>query len=149
MPCRGDLEIQPSRGVQAHTDARGEDPRDEVGVLVQDFNRMLAEIERQDQQLRQQQESLTEEVASRTAELTNANEQLTVSVKRVEHYAGQIAQLTALGQLLQSCRSADEVFGVIQDAMPRLFPGDSGAVTLLKSSGNLIVEEAVLYERAA
>ena len=111
---------------------------DEVGVLVQDFNRMLAEIERQDQQLRQQQESLTEEVASRTAELTNANEQLTVSVKRVEHYAGQIAQLTALGQLLQSCRSADEVFGVIQDAMPRLFPGDSGAVTLLKSSGNLM-----------
>lgn len=117
--------------------------RDEVGVLVQDFNRMLAEIERQDQQLRQQQESLTEEVARRTAELTDANEQLQVSVRRVEHSAGQIAQLTALGQLLQSCLSGDEVFGVIQDAMPRLFPGDSGSVTILKSSGNLMETMAV------
>ena len=112
--------------------------RDEVGLLVQDFNRMLAEIERQDQQLRQQQESLTEEVAGRTTQLMQANEQLTVSVKRVEHYAEQIAQLTAIGQLLQSCLTADEVFGVIRDFMPRLFPGDSGSVTILKSSGNLM-----------
>jgi diguanylate cyclase (GGDEF)-like protein len=117
--------------------------RDEVGLLVQDFNRMLAEIERQDQQLRQQQESLTEEVAGRTAELLQANEQLTVSVKRVEHYAEQIAQLTAIGQLLQSCLTADEVFGVIRDFMPRLFPSDSGSVTILKSSGNLMETMAV------
>jgi len=117
--------------------------QDEVGLLVQDFNRMLAEIERQDQQLRQQQESLTEEVTSRTAELVQANDQLVVSVRRVEHYADQIAQLTALGQLLQSCLSADEVFGVIQDALPRLFPADSGAVTILRSSGNLMETMAV------
>jgi diguanylate cyclase (GGDEF)-like protein len=117
--------------------------RDEVGLLVQDFNRMLAEIERQDQQLRQQQESLTEEVTIRTAELVSANAQLTVSVKRVEHYAQQIAQLTTLGQLLQSCLSIDEVFGVMQDAMPRLFPGDSGAVTIMKASANLMEVMAV------
>ena len=112
--------------------------RDEVGLLVQDFNRMLAAIERQDQQLRHQQESLTEEVNLRTTELLQANERLTVSMKRVEHHAEQIAQLTGLGQLLQSCISADEVFGVIPDAMPRLFPGDSGSVTVLRSSGNLM-----------
>ncbi len=117
--------------------------RDEVGLLVQDFNRMLSEIERQDQQLRQQQESLTEEVNIRTTELLRANEQLTVSMKRVEHHAQQIAQLTDLGQLLQSCISADEVFGVIQNAMPRLFPGDSGSVTVLKASGNLMETMAV------
>ncbi|MFN7916240.1 MAG: diguanylate cyclase [Vicinamibacterales bacterium] len=120
--------------------------RDEVGVLVQDFNRMLAEIERQDQQLRQQQESLTEEVARRTAELTSANEQLRVSVRRVEHSAGQIAQLTAIGQFLQSCDSIDEVFDVIQAATPPLFPGDSGAVTILKASGNLMETMAVWGE---
>ncbi len=117
--------------------------RDEVGLLVQDFNRMLAEIERQDQQLRQQQESLTEEVASRTAELVQANEQLTVSVQRVRHYADQIGQLTELGQLLQSCLTADEVFGVLRDAMPRLFSGDSGSVTIVKASGNLMETMAV------
>jgi diguanylate cyclase (GGDEF)-like protein len=111
---------------------------DEVGQLVQDFNRMLAEIERQDQQLRQQQESLTEEVASRTDELVRANEQLHRSVQRVEHNAGQIAHLTELSQLLQSCMTPDEVFNAIQDAMPRLFPGDSGSVTILKASGNMM-----------
>jgi diguanylate cyclase (GGDEF)-like protein len=116
---------------------------DEVGLLVQDFNRMLAEIERQDHQLRQQQESLTEEVAGRTTELVQANEQLMVSVKRVEHYADQIRQLTNLGQLLQSCRSGDEVFNVVQDAMPRLFPDDSGSVTILKASGNLMETTSV------
>ncbi|HUR33185.1 MAG TPA: CHASE sensor domain-containing protein [Vicinamibacterales bacterium] len=123
--------------------------RDEVGMLVQDFNRMLAEIERQDRQLRQQQESLTEEVTSRTAELVEANQQLTVSVRRVEHYAEQIAQLTALGQLLQSCLTADEVYGVIQNALPRLFPGDSGSITILKSSGNLMETMAVGSQPAA
>jgi diguanylate cyclase (GGDEF)-like protein len=111
---------------------------DEVGVLVQDFNRMLVEIERQDRQLRQQQESLTEEVAHRTDELVRANSQLTSSVARVEHYAGQIAQLTALVQLLQSCVTPDEVFDVMQDAIPRLFPDDSGAVTILESSGKVM-----------
>jgi diguanylate cyclase (GGDEF)-like protein len=117
--------------------------RDEVGLLVQDFNRMLAEIERQDHQLRQQQESLTEEVMSRTVELVQANEQLTVSMQRVKHNADQIGQLTELGQLLQSCVTADEVFGVIQEKMPRLFPGDSGSVTIGKASGNLMETMAV------
>jgi diguanylate cyclase (GGDEF)-like protein len=117
--------------------------RDEVGLLVQDFNRMLAEIERQDHQLREQQESLTEEVANRTAELVQANEQLTMSMKRVEHHADQIGQLTALAQHLQSCLTADEVYSHIRDAMPRLFPGDSGSVTILNASGNLMETMAV------
>ena len=112
--------------------------RDEVGLLVEDFNRMLAEIERQDRQLRRQQDSLTEEVANRTAALVDSNAQLTASVSRVEQYAEQIAQLTRLGQLLQSCLTPEEVFGVIHDAMPRLFPGDSGAVAIMKASGNMM-----------
>ena len=45
---------------------------------------------------------VTEEVASRTAELVDANRQLTESVTRVEHYAEQIAQLTAITQQLQA-----------------------------------------------
>jgi diguanylate cyclase (GGDEF)-like protein len=55
-------------------------------------------------------------------------------VARVEQHAEQIAQLTALVQLLQSCVTPDEVFNVMQAAMPRLFPDDSGAVTILESS---------------
>jgi len=111
---------------------------DEFGLLVQDFNRMLADIELQDYQLRQQQESLTEQVANRTAALMQANVQLKASMERVESYAEQIGQLTALGHLLQSCLTPEEVFSVIQDAMPKLFPEDSGAVTILKASGNVM-----------
>lgn len=111
---------------------------DEVGMLIEDFNRMLAEIEQQDRQLRQHQEQLEVEVAHRTAELVAANEQLVVSVRRVESHADQIAQLTALGQLLQSCQTAAEVFGVVQHAMRKLFPEDSGALTVQNSSGNLM-----------
>jgi diguanylate cyclase (GGDEF)-like protein len=117
--------------------------RDEVGALVEDFNRMLTEIEDQDQRLRTQQEQLTTEVANRTAELVAANRQLTTSMERVERYADQIAHLTALGQLLQSCHTQEEVFGVVQQAMERLFPRSSGALTILRASGNLMESMAV------
>jgi diguanylate cyclase (GGDEF)-like protein len=112
--------------------------RDEVGRLIEDFNEMLAEIERQDLQLRHQQEQLTVEVANRTAALQSANAQLTSSVLRVEHYANQIAQLTRLGQLLQSCLTADEVYAVVPHAMAQLFPDGSGALALVDSSGTVM-----------
>jgi diguanylate cyclase (GGDEF)-like protein len=111
---------------------------DEVGRLTDDFNSMLAEIERQNQQLRTQQESLTIEVANRTAALQSANAQLTASVERAQHYANQIAQLTALGQLLQSCLTSDEIYGVVPHAMQRLFPEGSGALTLIDGSGSVM-----------
>jgi diguanylate cyclase (GGDEF)-like protein len=128
--------ITAHRNFALRVEADGSD--DEVGLLVQDFNRMLADIEQQDHQLRQQQESLTEQVANRTVALVQANAQLKASVERVESYAEQIGQLTALSHLLQSCLMPEEVFSVIQDAMPRLFPDDSGAVTILKASGNVM-----------
>ena len=117
--------------------------QDEVGALVQDFNRMLAEIEQQDRQLRQQQEHLEMEVAHRTGELVAANDRLTVSMKRVKSSADQIAQLTTLGQLLQSCETAEEIYGVVQLAARKLFPADSGALSVLNSSRNLMEGMAV------
>jgi len=111
---------------------------DEVGTLVEDFNRMLGQIEQQDRKLRLQQEHLESEVASRTAELVAANDQLTSSVQRAEQYADQISQLTGLGQLLQSCQTPAEIFNVVQHAMGRLFPSDSGALAVLNSSRNLL-----------
>jgi diguanylate cyclase (GGDEF)-like protein len=111
---------------------------DEVGALVDDFNRMLAEIEDQDRLLRAQQEQLETQVANRTAELVAANEQLVASVRRAEAHAEQIAELTALAQLLQSCHTAEEVYGVVQDALRRMFPADSGGLAVLRASGNLM-----------
>jgi diguanylate cyclase (GGDEF)-like protein len=116
---------------------------DEVGILVQDFNRMLGEIEHQDLQLRHQQEQLTVQVAHRTAELVAANDQLRNSVERVERYAAQIAQLTSLGQLLQSCRTDGEVFGVVSHAMLKLFPEGAGALSLLRADNHLMEVVAI------
>jgi diguanylate cyclase (GGDEF)-like protein len=111
---------------------------DEVGALVEDFNRMLIEIEQQDQRLRANQEELEFQVANRTSELVASNTQLVASVRRAERHAGQIAQLTDLGQFLQSCHSAEEIFGVVQRGLHRLFPADSGALAVLRASGNLL-----------
>src|SRR5262245_9848272 len=111
---------------------------DEVGTLVDDFNRMLGEIEQQDRLLRVQHDHLEYEVARRTRELQAANDQLTTSVQRVEHYADQISQLTGLGQLLQSCQTPAEIYSVVQHAMGGLFPTDSGALAVLDASRNLL-----------
>jgi diguanylate cyclase (GGDEF)-like protein len=116
---------------------------DEVGNLVDDFNRMLGEIERQDHELRDHRERLEADVATRTRELVTANEQLTLSVQRVENHVGQIEQLTQFGQLLQSCNKDEEVFGAARQAMSRLFPTDSGAVVVLNASGTVMEATAV------
>ena len=48
---------------------------DEIGSLVDDFNRMLAEIETRDEALRRERASLGERVKRRTADLTEAMEE--------------------------------------------------------------------------
>jgi signal transduction histidine kinase/CheY-like chemotaxis protein/HPt (histidine-containing phosphotransfer) domain-containing protein len=57
---------------------------DELGVLVDGFNEMLAEIHRRDCELARHQEELEGEVARRTAELTHMNEDLTHERDRAE-----------------------------------------------------------------
>jgi signal transduction histidine kinase/ActR/RegA family two-component response regulator len=50
---------------------------DEIGELIEQFNAMLADIEKRDQQLLQQQEGLERTVSARTAELQASNLELT------------------------------------------------------------------------
>ncbi|HEV8395840.1 MAG TPA: ATP-binding protein, partial [Vicinamibacterales bacterium] len=49
---------------------------DEIGELIEQFNAMLADIEKRDQQLLQQQEGLERTVSARTAELQASNLEL-------------------------------------------------------------------------
>jgi len=99
---------------------------------------MLSEIERQNDELRERREWLEADVAARTKELVTANEQLTLSVQRVESHVSQIMRLTEFGQLIQSCNSVEEVFNAVRHVMSRLFPEDSGAMSVLNPSGNVI-----------
>jgi len=62
-------------GVSADYRVRVASPSDdEVGQLVQDFNRMLEQIEKRDDQLADYRESLEQQVETRTAELRDAKE---------------------------------------------------------------------------
>lgn len=49
---------------------------DEIGLLIEAFNQMLDQIERQDAELKRHREHLEEQVAARTAELERVNEEL-------------------------------------------------------------------------
>jgi signal transduction histidine kinase/CheY-like chemotaxis protein len=60
---------------------RGED---EVGMLIDCFNEMLAQIQVRDEELGRHREHLEEEVAARTAELMAVNTQLTTAKEKAE-----------------------------------------------------------------
>ena len=57
---------------------------DEVGLLIDDFNAMLVQIQFRDQELLRHRENLEEEVALRTAELLTLNQELTISKEKAE-----------------------------------------------------------------
>jgi len=63
---------------------------DEVGILIDGFNEMLAQIEVRDEELEQHRDHLEEQVATRTAELSQANvdlEQAVVELKTAKEVA--------------------------------------------------------------
>jgi two-component system, sensor histidine kinase and response regulator len=60
---------------------------DEIGALIEAFNRMLAEIDLRDNQLRLHRDHLEEEVARRTADLREVNRDLIVARDRAEEVA--------------------------------------------------------------
>ncbi|MBI4871046.1 MAG: response regulator [Candidatus Riflebacteria bacterium] len=60
---------------------------DEIGLLVDHFNGMLAQLELRDRELQQHQESLEEKVAARTAELTKVNAELLTAKQKAEDAA--------------------------------------------------------------
>ena len=84
---------------------------DELGVLARAFNAMA--------------ERLQDRVKSEEA----ANEQLAERV-------GELDLLNQMGELLQSCFTLSEAYGVIGRLAPRLFPAEAGAVFALDPSGS-------------
>jgi signal transduction histidine kinase/DNA-binding response OmpR family regulator len=57
---------------------------DEVGLLIDDFNEMLGQIQFRDQELQRHRENLEQEVALRTAELQTLNVELTAAKEMAE-----------------------------------------------------------------
>ena len=68
---------------------------DEIGLLVECFNDMLAKVQDRDDRLRRQRDALEEEVASRTHDLRATNEELIAAKEKAEEVARLKSQFLA------------------------------------------------------
>ncbi len=65
---------------------------DEIGVLIDGFNEMLAQIQKRDAALEEHREKLEQEVARRTAQLSHSNQILEENVAALNRTANRLAQ---------------------------------------------------------
>jgi diguanylate cyclase (GGDEF)-like protein len=91
-------------------------------------------------QYHQQQEISQREAAQ--FELFSANEMIGGLLEESRAQARAITQISELGSLLQACASREEAFRIIPERMRRLFPGTSGALSLLSSTRNRAESQA-------
>ncbi len=74
-------------------------------------------------------------------QLEQAGAELRRHANELEQFGREMSLLAHVGELLESCQSLDEAYGVIAGVAEPLFAGDAGAVYALASSGT--VAEAV------
>ena len=72
-----------------------------------------------------------------------AQNQLTIAHQKVGYLlddarlqTSEVTQISELGSLLQACTSREEIFRLIPERLRRLFPGASGCIAMLSTSGN-------------
>jgi diguanylate cyclase (GGDEF)-like protein len=70
-------------------------------------------------------------ISERTGEITEANRKLAVESR-------QINTLSQMGELLQTCRSLEEISTVIRQFAEQIFPADSGTVWAISESRNIV-----------
>lgn len=107
---------------------------DEIGVLSRAFNNMV-------EQLRDQIKNLEQRVADRTSELTG-------KLGELEKQNQEFETIKSMGDMLQACRSTDEIYSVISKSAQNLFPDSSGNILILDTQYNSI-EFAGAWGRAS
>jgi PAS domain S-box-containing protein len=97
---------------------------DEFGLLVADFNGMLDQIQRRDQELRLHREHLEEQVAVRTVQLSTANDQLRLQATALQAAANSIVISDSAGAVVWTNPAFTELSGYsaeeIRGQNPRL-----------------------------
>ncbi len=88
----------------------------------------------------QQQEIVQRKTAQ--DELSVANQTISGLLEDARLETNGITQISELGALLQACASRDEAFHILPERLVRLFPGTSGALSVLNRSRNRV--EAVV-----
>jgi diguanylate cyclase (GGDEF)-like protein/PAS domain S-box-containing protein len=75
--------------------------------------------------------------------LRQANDRLAYSVNILERRTQEMAMLQEMGELLQSCATVEEAYGVFGRYAKRFFPAGSGALCVTAPSRNLVKAVAV------
>ncbi|MEA4906218.1 MAG: diguanylate cyclase [Anaerolineaceae bacterium] len=70
-------------------------------------------------------------------DLQSANERLRHSVSELEHHNQEVTLLSEMGNLLHSCKVADEAYHVVANFSAKLFPSQAGALFILNPSRSL------------
>jgi diguanylate cyclase (GGDEF)-like protein len=91
-------------------------------------------------QFHQQQEIAQRKAAQK--QLTASHQKIGLLLDHSRRQTIEITQISDLGSLLQACTSREEVFRLIPERMRRLFPGASGAISLLSPSRNRVESAA-------
>jgi diguanylate cyclase (GGDEF)-like protein len=87
-------------------------------------------------QFHQQQEIAHRKAAQKQA--TASHQEVGRLLDDSRRQTAEITQVSELGSLLHACTSREEVFRLIPERLRRLFPGASGAISLLSASGNRV-----------
>ncbi|ADV67010.1 diguanylate cyclase [Deinococcus maricopensis] len=117
----GTLETVTNRLAAGHLDERVPQLRlHEAQALAQDFNHMADTLQATQRDLHERNASLSTQNAL------------------IERANTDSAHLAALSDNLQACYTLDEGYAVLQQAMPHLFPGWSGVISVISASRNLM-----------
>jgi diguanylate cyclase (GGDEF)-like protein/PAS domain S-box-containing protein len=114
--------------------------RDEHGALVGvvSVSVDITEQKQIEQVLREARDDLEIQVTARTAELWTVTQQLTRWVKELEQRNDEVMLLNEMGELLQTCLTIEEAYGVIAQFVPRLFPTEAGALYVRADDQNFV-----------